>query len=156
MRALWKVDHVTVSCAAHVQAKSCAPALNCLCCGFSRSRRGRGTGDHATTTRVASAKQWEFVPPVGQEWIGEKTSMDEKELEAEIHHLQAEIAPLQARLELRQIQAKLLLEHNKSNTGGNELRIFQPDACASRRHAGAAPIKSFLRRHDVECDQRTL
>lgn len=129
MRALWKVDHVTVSCAAHVQP-SCAPALNCLCCGFSRSRRGRGTGDHATTTRVASAKQWEFVPPVGQEWIGEKTSMDLGDLREEIRQLEAEIAPLQARLELRRIQEKLLVEHQESKTGGNELRIFQPDACA--------------------------
>ena len=56
--------------------------------------------------------------------------MDLGDLREEIRQLEAEIAPLQARLELRRIQEKLLVEHQESKTGGNELRIFQPDACA--------------------------
>lgn len=68
MQAVWKLDKVVVSCIVHKQ-RSPNRAYGCSCIG-------KPSGDHATKTGRTKGTIWHFVPPQGQEWIGEMGTGD--------------------------------------------------------------------------------
>lgn len=75
MLAIWKLEKVAVSCIIHTQRKTRASGWRPSCtCG------SKPTGDHATKTGRARGTIWHFVPPPGQEWIGDKGTGDPQEV----------------------------------------------------------------------------
>lgn len=80
MQAIWKLEKVAVSCIVHTQRRTRASGWLSSCTCGSQPTGDRTTGDHATKTGRARGTIWHFVPPQGQEWIGEKGTGDPQEV----------------------------------------------------------------------------
>lgn len=68
MQSVWKLDKVVVSCIRHTRRP---PNRWCGCTCVSKP-----SGDHAKKTGRTKGTIWHFVPPPGQEWIGEMGTGD--------------------------------------------------------------------------------